>query len=941
MKIRSKLVLTFAPLALLTLVLLGSLAYFSARDALTEQVLHNLTSVAAIQDRQVSSIVDQNLERLALVASRTQLRLSLDKYIAGDEVQVHQNKMNRILTDAVNTVPAFHKLFVQTMDGRIVASSDPGQIGNSQADAEFFLAGQLGNRVDLFYRDAGGQLGVFFAGPLFLGEILLGVLVIESDVSNMIASTTDYHGLGSTGETILVRRTANGDAMFINPARFATGAALELVVPKQDQDAPYTQSLMKHQKLSEDAVDYTGHKVIAVTRYLEEVDWGLVVQMRRAEAFAPIDRLRGVLLILISLFSALVLLASLYIARSITRPVSRLTEVAGRISRGDFSERAPVTSGDEVGVLAGAFNRMTEHLIDDINELRRAEEKFQALLESAPDAIVIIERSGEICLANYQAGLLFGYEPGELLGRPIEMLMPARFRGTHAGLRNEFFADPHYRPMAESVELFCLRKDGTEVPVEISLAPIETRDGLVVASAIRDISDRMEAEQRLLKQANFDTLTGLPNRLLAADRLSRALVHAARTQKHVAVMFMDIDRFKNVNDTLGHSVGDDLLKVVADRLGKCVRAEDTVARLGGDEFLIVLPDLNQLSDAEIVAEKILEALRLPCVLGDRELFIGASIGITGYPTDGEDPDILLRNADAAMYRAKEAGRNTSRFFTPEMNIELRKRLEMESHLRYAIRNAELAVVYQPQVGIRSGRIVAVEALLRWQNPVLGAVPPSDFIPLAEETGLINPIGEWVLLQACLAAMQWPGEPDRPVRVAVNVSAIQFRGGGLVEAVSRVLLESGLPACSLELEITERVLLEDVANTSRVLHELKQMGVRLALDDFGKGYSSLSYLKRFPFDTLKIDRAFVSGVTVNPGDAALCKAITAMANSLNLSVIGEGVETAAQWEFLRLHGADVVQGYYISKPVDQQALLDFMALAQAQPCPDAGDNRGGK
>ncbi len=935
MKIRTKLVLTFAPLALLTLVLLGSLAYFSARDALTEQVLNNLVSVAAIQERQLQGIVEQNLERLALVASRTQLRLSLRNYTQENDQPLHQEKMTRILKDAADTVAAFHRLFVLTLDGRVVASSETAELGKSQVDADYFLEGQLANHVDLFYRDDRGGLGVYFAGPLYLDEQLLGVLVIDADVSNMIASITDYHGLGSTGETILVRQNAVGDAVFLTPARFAEGAALTRSISGQERDSPYIQTLFKHPLLLENAVDYTGHEVIAATRYLDTVGWGLVVQIRRAEAFQPIYRLRAVLLILISLFSAAVLLASLYIARSITRPVSRLTAVAGKISKGDLSERALVTSQDEVGLLARAFNRMTEHLIDDINELRRAEEKFQALLESAPDAIVIIERDGMICLANYQAGLLFGYAPGELLGKPIELLMPERFRSDHVGFRERFFAAPHYRPMSESLELFCQRKDGTELPVEISLAPIETRDGLLVASAIRDISERKQAQERLLKQANFDTLTGLPNRLLAADRLSQALAHAARTHHEVAVMFLDIDRFKNVNDTLGHSVGDDLLKVVAQRLGKCVRAEDTVARLGGDEFLLIVPDLNQLSDAEIVAEKILEALRQPCVIGDRELFVGASIGITGYPSDSEDPDILLRNADAAMYRAKDAGRNTYRFFTPEMNIQLQQRLEMESHLRYAIRDAELELVFQPQVDIRTGRIVAAEALVRWENKVLGAVPPCDFIPLAEETGLINPIGDWVLLRACRAAKRWPVNQNSPIRVAVNVSAIQFRGGELVDSVSRVLRESGLPACSLELEITERVLLEDVANTARVLRDLKRMGVRLALDDFGKGYSSLSYLKRFPFDTLKIDRSFVSGVTVNSGDAALCKAITAMANSLNLSVIGEGVETAEQWEFLRSHGADVVQGYYISKPVGQEALLEFMSAADTLRSLDAG------
>lgn len=924
MRIRSKLLLTFAPLGLASLVLLGLLAYFSARDAISEQVVSDLAGIAAIQERQISNILAHNLERLRLVASRTQLRLSLRRYLDNDQVQQNRQRMNRILEDATSTVASFQRMFIQTLDGRIVASSDPTQIGTLHPDAAYFVEGRRGDRVDLFHRAESGKVGVYFAGPLYLNDKQLGVLVIDAHAENIVASTVGYQGLGSTGETILVRRTANGGALFLTPARFVANAALRLVIPTEHRDSPFVQSLQKREAVFRDAVDYSGHPVIAVSRYLDNVDWGLVVQMRRSEALHRIDRVRGVLVALIVLFSVVVLLASLAFARSITRPVSRLTETAGRISGGDLSGRADVGSKDEVGALARAFNRMTEHLVDDIRELRRAEEKFQALLESAPDAIVIIERSGIICLANYQAGELLGYAPEELLGKPIELLVPARFRKMHAGHRSEFFDAPRYRPMAESLELYCLRKDGTELPVEISLAPIQTRDGLVVASAIRDISERKQAQERLLKQANFDTLTGLPNRLLASDRLSQALAHAARTGRQVAVMFLDLDRFKNVNDTLGHAVGDELLQVVAQRLGQCVRAEDTVARLGGDEFLVVLPDLNHLSDAEIVAEKILEVLGSPCAIGDRELFVGASIGITGYPGDSEDPAILLRNADAAMYRAKEAGRNTYRFFTPDMNVQLRKRLEIESHLRYAIRNEELTVLFQPQVDIRSGRIVAAEALLRWNNPTLGLVSPDEFIPLAEETGLINPIGDWVLLQACVAAKQWPVHEHSNVRVAVNVSAVQFRRGELVEAVARALLETGLPACSLELEITERVLMEDVDNTSEVLRELKQMGVRLALDDFGKGYSSLSYLKRFPFDTLKIDRAFVSGVTVNPGDAALCRAITAMANSLNLSVTGEGVETAEQWEFMRVHGADVVQGYYISKPVDQLSLLRFMA-----------------
>ncbi len=286
--------------------------------------------------------------------------------------------------------------------------------------------------------------------------------------------------------------------------------------------------------------------------------------------------------------------------------------------------------------------------------------------------------------------------------------------------------------------------------------------------------------------------------------------------------------------------------------------------------------------------------------------------------------MLLRNADAAMYRAKEAGRNTFRFFTPEMNIQLLKRLEIESHLRYAVNKGELQLHFQPQVDINDGRLVGAEALLRWHNPELGNIPPDEFIPLAEETGLISEIGEWVLMQACSTASAWQGRAGDPIRVSVNISPVQFRGGDLVSTVSRALRESGLPASLLELEITERVLVEDNPNTSRILNDLKRMGIRLSLDDFGKGYSSLSYLKRFPFDVLKIDRSFVSSVTVDLEDAALCKAITAMANSLNLQVVAEGVETLDQWEYLHVHGADLVQGYYISRPLAKDDFLRFIA-----------------
>lgn len=922
MKIRSKLTLTFLPLTLITLVTLGSLAYINSKNALTSQVLDNLESVAAIQKTRIESIFEQNHERFLLVSSRTQLRLSLDKYLAEPRPE-YRDQMNRILSDAGATITDFRTLFIQTLDGRIVASTEQDLIGTVHPNRKVFNDTHHGRKVDLLYRDDSGRLGAYLAGPLSLGSRLLGVLVIDSDISNIVASTTDYHGLGETGETLLIGRHGDNGAQFLMPARFDEQAALVRTVSGDNVESPYIQVLLKQEKLLTKASDYTGHSVIAVTRYIDAVDFGLVVQKRTDEAYAPISTLRNLLLSLIVLFSVAVIFATLYIARSITLPISRLTSVATRISSGNLSERADVSTHDETGVLAKAFNQMTENLVEDINERRQAEEKIQSLLKSAPDAIVIVEQNGDICLANLQVERLFGYSSTELLGNPVGVLVPDQYLRIKESSHDTPSTGQNPGTWPKDREFYGVRRDGTEFPIEISLAPIKTNAGLLTTIVIRDITEHKQAEARLVRQANYDTLTGLPNRLLAADRLSQALAHAHRKKLQVAVMFLDIDRFKNVNDTLGHSVGDRLLTEVASRLSESVNEDDTVARLGGDEFLVILTELNTLASAEVVAVKILEALSRPFKLEERELFTSASIGITGYPEDSNDPDVLLRNADSAMYQAKDAGRNTFRFFTPEMNTRLLKRLEMESQLRYAMSKEELSLHFQPQVDIKSGKLVGAEALLRWKNPELGSVPPDDFIPLAEETGLINAIGEWVLIQACQIATTWQQRSDG-IRISVNVSAVQFRNTDLVRTVSNALEASGLPASLLELEITERLLVEDNPNTSLILEDIKKTGVRLSLDDFGKGYSSLSYLKRFPFDVLKIDRAFISGVTTNPEDAALCRAITAMASSLNLSIVAEGVETKEQWDFLDTHGADLVQGYYVSKPLSVEDFDDFLA-----------------
>jgi diguanylate cyclase (GGDEF)-like protein len=406
---------------------------------------------------------------------------------------------------------------------------------------------------------------------------------------------------------------------------------------------------------------------------------------------------------------------------------------------------------------------------------------------------------------------------------------------------------------------------------------------------------------------------------LVLDRLTLALAYAKRHEMSVAVLFIDLDNFKRVNDTLGHEVGDKLLVEVAQRFSQVMRDGDTVARLGGDEFLVVVPDVAGQKEAEKVSEKVIDTLSGPIELEGREVYIGASIGVSIYPDDGRDSAILLRNADAAMYMAKESGRNTFRFFTPSMNESSLRRMEMEPHLRLAMDRDEFTLHFQPQVSTVSGEIMGAEALLRWHNPVLGQVPPDVFISLAEDIGVIHKIGEWVLENACRQVCEWNQGLEAPLRVAVNISPLQFRDHALVDRVRRVLDKTGLAPELLEIELTEGVLLDDNREKDAMLGKLKGLGITLTMDDFGTGYSSLSYLRSFPFDVLKIDRSFICDIMVDPADAQLTQSIITMAHILNLQVVAEGVETEEQLQFLRKQGCDLVQGYYTGRPVSASEL----------------------
>jgi diguanylate cyclase (GGDEF)-like protein len=477
------------------------------------------------------------------------------------------------------------------------------------------------------------------------------------------------------------------------------------------------------------------------------------------------------------------------------------------------------------------------------------------------------------------------------------------------------------------------RKDGLHLPVEIHRQAQKSSEDPITIGIVRDITDREEPHVRQYQMAHHDSLTGLPNRTQFYETLAETLAKAKENNWSVAILYIDLDHFKKVNDTHGPAMGDVLLGQVSDRLIQCVRRRDTVGRLGGDEFGVILI-LNEGQDgAEVVARNIREALSTPFLLGHYETAVTASIGVTSYPEDATDPEILIKYADSAMYRAKQAGRDTYFVFTPQMNVELLTQLSMEAALRKAIENEQFVVYYQPKIDVKSGRISSLEALLRWRRPGHAMVPPKYFIPILEETGLIVPVGSWALSTVCRQIKEWSMSTIGPVQVSVNVSGRQFVNHDLNQDVSQALSESGIDAALLELELTENSLTQNTQATISALLALKRLGVELSIDDFGTGYSSLAFLQRFPIDKLKIDIAFVRSVNGNLGDSTIAQTIVQMAHSLKMKAVAVGVETAEQQAYLRHHGCDEMQGYYFSPPVpleEIEVLLREDALSSSEP-----------
>ena len=561
--------------------------------------------------------------------------------------------------------------------------------------------------------------------------------------------------------------------------------------------------------------------------------------------------------------------------------------------------------------------RITNFLSEqiDITARKLADEQiqlFEKVFVNANEAILISDANNNILAVNPAFTAISGYTAEEVKGKNPRILA--------SGLMDADFYQKMWASLATTGkwqgEIVDRRKDGEIYAEWLSVSALRNDDGQLThyVALLTDISERKAAEERMNFLAQHDILTSLPNRILFLDRLQQAITYAERQQNNVAVLFLDLDRFKNVNDTLGHHIGDLLLQEAARRIRLCVRNSDTVSRQGGDEFVIMLPNLDDLGDIVQVVDKVIESIAKPYNLNGHIMHLTTSVGVSVYPGDGSDSEMLIRNADTAMYQAKDAGRNDYRFFTQEMNRAIAKRVGLENKLRNALERGELLLHYQPKVNLRSGEIVAVEALVRWQHPEDGLISPAEFIPIAEDTGMIVPLGEWVLNEACRQNQEWRKTGLREIVMAVNLSPAQFQEHELINVVLAALARSGMPASSLELEITESAMMRYPEQATIMLNKISELGIRVSIDDFGTGYSSLSHLKKFPIDELKVDQSFVRDLTSDNDDAAIVSAVIGLAKSLGLSVIAEGVETIEQLRFLKNLDCDQMQGYYFCRPL---------------------------
>ncbi|MFA5372416.1 MAG: EAL domain-containing protein [Sideroxydans sp.] len=903
--LRTRLTVALLLMVILPILTIGWMAY----DSMVE-------TVRSERIKAVGNIADSKHDQLLMVLTRANIRT--EHFLSDLNAQCGANPVGLNRRCAANLIRTY--LATEGATGANLRSKegDDLTVGSSAVQNKELVTFQAGQLAELSGTGPESNQSYFIE----VGDRLAGFRLYITYPSSTLESVFNPPpaDLGLSGETFL----ADGEGYFVTQPRYASeqwgGTRIS---------TPQMQACLNGKNGESLGWDYRDIAIIHSFRFIPEFGAAcLKVNIIQDEAFAPIKVLQQKIMIALFLFGAILVMLAVLLARSIVKPITRLTHVTRSIAAGDDMARADTTGHDEISELATSFNLMT-------NRLHQSREDLHRLLNSMIEGVYGMDTEGNCTFVNQSFLRMLGYQnEAELMGKHIHELIHHSHADGSPCLSAECKIYRTYqtnRAANVSDEVFW-RKDGVAIPVEYWSHPIIS--GGVVTGAIAtfvDITERKKAEEDISRLAFYDPLTSLPNRRLLLDRLQHALANSARSGKHGAIMFIDLDNFKVINDTKGHDCGDLILIEVARCLQSCVREGDTVARLGGDEFVVMLEDMDSdaehaATQAEEVGEKIRAAINQPYLIRGEQYRSTASIGISLFVNRDTTSDILLKNADIAMYQAKGAGRNAVRFFDPKMQAVLETHTSMEADLQYALAKRQFQLYYQAQVD-ETGRIYGAEALIRWMHPQRGMTLPDQFIAIAEESSLILDIGQWVLETACAQLAFWgQDEQTSNLTIAVNVSARQFKADDFVDRVAAVIRKHHINPSLLKLELTESMVLHDVTDITTKMHSVKALGVGLSMDDFGTGYSSLSHLKQLPLDQLKIDRSFVRDIATDSGDAIMVRTIIDMAHNFRLNVIAEGVENEAQQDFLKQHDCLAYQGFLFSKPVPVEEFEQLLHTA---------------
>lgn len=969
--LRAKLVTAFMVIVLVSLAVLALLDSYIMSKNLTEGANKSLIAAASNYAERIDNFNQQNTTFLETEASLP----TIINFLTGTSRTARPPFNRQALLEILRALKSRQKDIITSYailndQGINILDTKSSNIGLDESKANYYLAVSNSNdiqsyRSPLLFEDD-REVIVFSSAIRDLSGRLVGVLRAKYDASILVSIFERSKGVVGRGSFIVLLdennlRLVHGRRSDLKYTLASQLPSSELDQLKREKKIPpdATNAFIEHPEWSQKIAAVTlENPVVESTFYglgtvvfsaavikLDTTPWKIIVALPQNVLLEPVESQTQSAFLLVSFIVLVVVLIVMLATQLLLGPIKRLTSVVKRIADGDFNAKASIEANDEIGSLAGAFNDMTSNISNLIIDLEKeigshkltadSLNKLSQAIEQSPVSVMITNLEGDIEYVNPQLCSISGYEEHELIGKNPRLLKS----GQTPEVQFKSMWNAITSGKSWTGELYNKKKNGELFWENVTVSPIKNNEGVTThyLAIKEDISLRKDYEERLLYQASYDVLTDLPNRTLAYDRIQQAIANARREDKHIALLYMDFDHFKNINDTLGHEAGDEFLQYMSGRLKACVRDFDTVARLGGDEFLIMLLEIDQPSDDHAISfeeaiqrktEEILRRVSQPCVVGQMEFSVTASVGVAIFPQDGDDPHVLLRNADTAMYRSKRKGRAMYEMFTPEMGDVVMKRVEIDNKLRKALENGDFYLKYQPLMDAKSKVSVGAEALIRWEDEELGEVSPEEFVPLAEESGLIVDIGNWVLDKALSDVKKWRDNSEfKDFYIAINLSSRQLRGKHIVKNISDILDRHGLPGSSLELEITERLLMKDVPHVISILNQFKKLGIRLSIDDFGTGYSSLSYLKRFPFDVLKIDRSFISDIGEDPDDTALCDAIIAMAHSLGLSIIGEGVENQLQFDFLNQRGVETIQGYFVSKPLLSDEFMKFIAISE--------------